>query len=136
MPALDEREIGRLRQSGANTLVVGVARNKPFPVGGKVGVYFKTDWAPVIRDSLATVVTAAHRQGMQVWASVSVHRMDWIDPTLEWTDWKFNPQTASLERAETLDLLHPALRDYLVGFFTDLAATGVDGAARIAVAEP
>lgn len=119
LSALDEREIGRLRQSGANILVVGVA--------GKAGVYFKTDWAPVLRDSLTTVVTAAHRQGMRVWASVSVRRMGWIDPTLEWTDWKYNPQTASLERAETLDLLHPALRDYLVGFLTDLAATGVDG---------
>jgi hypothetical protein len=119
LSALDEREFGRLRQSGANTIVVGVA--------GKAGVYFKTDWAPIIRDSLTTVVNAAHRQGVQVWASVSVRRMDWIDPTLEWTDWKFNPQTASLERTETLDLLHPALRDYLVGFFTDLVATGVDG---------
>ena len=119
LQALDEREIGRLRQSGANTIVVGVA--------GKAGVYFKTDWAPVLRDSLGTAVGAAHRQGMRMWASVSVRRMDWIDPTLEWTDWKFNSQTASLERAETLDLLHPALRDYLVGFFTDLAATGVDG---------
>ncbi len=119
MSALDEREIGRLRQSGANTLVVGVA--------GKAGVYFKTDWAPVLQDRLAAVVTAAHRQGMPVWASVSVRRMDWIDPTLEWTDWKFNPQTAGLERAETLDLLHPALRDYIVGLFMDLAAAGVDG---------
>jgi tetratricopeptide (TPR) repeat protein len=119
MLTLDEREIARLRQSGANTIVVGVA--------GKAGVYFKTDWAPVLRDSLGAVVSAAHRQGMRVWASVSVRRMDWIDPTLEWTDWKFNSETASLERAETLDLLHPALRDYFVGFFTDLAATGVDG---------
>jgi hypothetical protein len=128
MAGLDDRELGRLRQSGTNTLVVSVVRNKPFSAGGeKSGVYFKTDWAPVLQDRLSALIGAAHRQGMQVWASFSVRRMDWVDPTQEWADWKFNAQTGRLERVETLDLLHPALRDYLVGLLTDLAGTGVDG---------
>ena len=128
MAGLDDRELGRLRQSGTNTLFVSVVRNKPFLVGGeKAGVYFKTDWAPVLQDRLSALVGAAHRQGMQVWASFSVRRMDWVDPKQEWADWKFNSQTGRLERVETLDLLHPALRDYLVGLLTDLAGTGVDG---------
>ncbi|MEK6605782.1 MAG: family 10 glycosylhydrolase [Nitrospirota bacterium] len=128
MAGLDDRELGRLRQSGTNTLFVSVVRNKPFLVGGeKAGVYFKTDWAPVLQDRLSALVGAAHRQGMQVWASFSVRRMDWVDPKQEWADWKFNTQTGRLERVETLDLLHPALRDYLVGLLTDLAGTGVDG---------
>jgi len=122
LAALDDRELGRLRQAGTNTLMVGVIRNRPEP-----GVYFKTDWAPVLQDRLSGVVAAAHRQGMQVWASLSLRRMDWVDPKLEWADWKFNAQTARLERVETLDLLHPAFRDYLVGLLTDLAGTGVDG---------
>ena len=116
---LDERELNRLRQSGTNTVVVGVA--------GKAGVYFKTDWAPVIQDRLAAVVGAAHQQSLQVWAAVSVRRMDWVDPALEWADWRYNTRTGGLEPAETLDLLHPALWDYLVGFLTDLAAAGIDG---------
>ena len=137
---LDERELNRLRQSGTNTVVVGVARNRPSPsvVGGgpakgapptptEPGVYFKTDWAPVIQDRLAAVVGAAHQQSLQVWAAVSVRRMDWVDPALEWADWRYNTRTGGLEPAETLDLLHPALWDYLVGFFTDLAAAGIDG---------
>ena len=128
LAGLDDRELGRLRQSGTNTLIVSVTRNRISTVGGGgPGVYFKTDWAPVLQDRLSAVVAAAHRQGMQVWASVSVRRMDWIDPKLEWADWKFNAQTARLERVETLDLLHPAFRDYLVGLLTDLAGTGVDG---------
>jgi hypothetical protein len=53
--------------------------------------------------------------------------MDWVDPKQEWADWRFNVQTARLERSETLDLLHAGLRDYLVGLLTDLAGTGVDG---------
>jgi tetratricopeptide (TPR) repeat protein len=148
LAALDDRELGRLRQAGTNTLMVGVIRNRTFLVGGgpppvafdgatgtrgapptptEPGVYFKTDWAPVLQDRLSGVVAAAHRQGMQVWASLSLRRMDWVDPKLEWADWKFNAQTARLERVETLDLLHPAFRDYLVGLLTDLAGTGVDG---------
>ena len=119
---LDDRELGRLRQSGTNTLFVSVTKNKPGP-----GVYFKTDWAPVLQDRLSALAGAAHRQGMQVWASFSLRRMDWVDRKLEWADWKFNTQTGRLERVETLDLLHPALRDYLVGLLTDLAGTGVDG---------
>jgi len=122
LAALDDHELGRLRQAGTNTLMVGVIRNRPEP-----GVYFKTDWAPVLQERLSGVVAAAHRQGMQVWASLSLRRMDWVDPKLEWADWKFNAQTARLERVETLDLLHPAFRDYLVGLLTDLAGTGVDG---------
>ena len=138
LAGLDDRELSRLRQSGTNTLIVSVTRNRPFLVGGgpakgapptptEPGVYFKTDWAPVLQDRLSALVGAAHRQGMQVWASLSVRRMDWVDPRLEWADWKFNVQTSRLERVETLDLLHPALRDYQVGLLTDLAGTGVDG---------
>jgi tetratricopeptide (TPR) repeat protein len=134
LAALDDRELGRLRQAGTNTLVVGVIRNRTFLVegGGGAGVYFKTDWAPVLQDRLSALVAAAHRQGMQVWASLSLRRMDWVDPKLEWADWKFNSQTARLERVETLDLLHPAFRDYLVGLLTDLAGTGVDGVFLVA----
>jgi len=122
LAGLDDRELGRLRQSGTNTLFVGVVKNRPGP-----GVYFKTDWAPVLQDRLSGLLDRAHRQGMQVWAALSVRRMDWVDPKQEWADWKFNAQTGRLERVETLDLLHPALRDYLVGLLTDLAGTGVDG---------
>ncbi len=124
---LDERELNRLRQSGTNTVVVGVTQHRP-----RAGVYFKTDWAPVLQDKLAAVVGGAHRQSLQVWAAMSVRRMDWVDPALEWADWRYNVRSGGLEQAETLDLLHPALRDYLVGFFTDLAATGIDGVLLLA----
>src|SRR3989442_12113132 len=119
LESLNERELNRLSQSGTNTVVVGVA--------GKAGVYFKTDWAPVIQDRLADVVGAAHRQSLQVWAAVSVRRMDWVDPQLEWADWRYNTSARRLEPGETLDLLPPALRDYLVGFFSDFAAPGIHG---------
>jgi hypothetical protein len=95
LETLDERELVRIRQSGANTLVVEVARNRGVEKR-QAGVYFKTDWAPVLKDRLATVVRDAQRQGIQVWGAMSVRRMDWIDPALDWSDRKYSPQTAEL----------------------------------------
>lgn len=126
LETLDERELVRIRQSGANTLVVEVARDRVVEKR-QAGVYFKTDWAPVLKDRLATVVREAQRQGIQVWGAMSVRRMDWIDPALDWSDWRYSPQTAELVRTETVDLLHPAVPEYLVGLMTDLAAVGVNG---------
>lgn len=146
--SLDDQDMARIRQTGANTLVVRVARNRtspsslgeggpakgPSPPGerSEVGVYFKTDWAPVVQDRLAALVKQAHSQGLQVWAAVAVRRMDWIDPALGWADWRYNLSTAELVRAETLDLMHPAVPEYMVGFFSDLAASGVDGVLLLA----
>src|SRR3989441_1356682 len=122
LASLDERELNRLRQSGTNTVVLGVPQHRP-----KAGVYFKTDWAPVLQDRLAAVVGVVHQQSLQIWAALSVRRMDWVDPALGWADWRYNSGTRRLDPAETLDLLHPALPDYLLGLFTDLAGTGIDG---------
>jgi len=131
LAGLNDRALAALRQSGTNTLLVTVTKNRSVPFiedrGSATGVYFKTDWAPVIQDRLSAVVGAAHRQGMQVWASLSVRRMDWVDPQWEWADRALNTQTGRLERVDTLDLLHPAMRDYLVGLLTDLAGAGIDG---------
>src|SRR2546428_5357043 len=88
LASLDERELNRLRQSGTNTVVVGVTQHRP-----KAGVYFKTDWAPVLQDRLAAVVGAVHQQSLQIWAALSVRRMDWGDPGLGWADRRVKPRT-------------------------------------------
>jgi tetratricopeptide (TPR) repeat protein len=126
LETIDERELMRVRQSGANTLVVEIARNRGMEKR-QAGVYFKTDWAPVLKDRLASVVREARRQGIQVWAAMSMRRMDWIDPALDWSDWRYSLQTLELVRGETVDLLHPAVPEYLVGLLSDLAAAGVNG---------
>jgi len=128
--SLDESELGRLRRSGINTIVVEIAPNPtPLPHASYegAGVYFKTGWAPVLKDELGALVGVAHRQGIQVWAAVSIRRMDWIDRKLNWSDWRYNVQTLELTRSDAVDLLHPGITEYLLGFFSDLAASGVDG---------
>src|SRR5207245_10480549 len=77
LASLDERELNRLRQSGTNTVVVGVIQHQP-----KAGVYFKTDWAPVLQDRLAGVVGAVHQQSLQVRAARSLRWVERVDPAL------------------------------------------------------
>src|SRR2546422_9352813 len=86
LASLDERELNRLRQSGTNTVVVGVTQHRP-----EAGVYFKTDWAPVVKDRLAAVVGAVRPQSPQVWAAVSLGRLAWAGPALGGGGWRGEP---------------------------------------------
>lgn len=126
---LEDSDLQRMRQSDTNTLVVEVARQRAASRSDTIGagVYFKTDWAPLIRNRLAPIVASAHQKQLRVWAAFSVHRMDWIDPGLGWSDFRYSTATGEVAPSVILDLLHPAVSEYLLGLFSDLAATGVDG---------
>jgi len=126
--SVDERELLRLQHAETDTIVLEVARQAPSRSHRpEAGVYFKTDWAPLIRDRLAGIVASAHRQRMQAWAALSIRRMDWVDPQFGWSDWRYDPASGEVVPADDLDVLHPAFREYLVGLLMDLAATGIDG---------
>ena len=128
LETLDERELLRLLRPEINMLVLEVTRQgSSLSSRSGAGVYFKTDWAPVIRDRLASVVAIGRRHRLGTWAAMPIRRMDWVDPQLGWADWRYDTQSGELSAAETLDLMHPGVFEYLVGLFMDLAATGVDG---------
>jgi hypothetical protein len=91
------------------------------------GVYFRTSWAATIKDVFGYAVPAAHRQGLAVFASVSLRQMNWLDRQLGWNDVALDRMTGRLAASNELDLFHPAYQEYLIGFLADLAATGVDG---------
>src|SRR6185295_9209671 len=94
---IDERELFRLHQAAMDTVVVEVARQGVSRSGGlEAGVYFKTDWAPVIRDSLGSLVATAHQGQIQVWAALSIRRMDWIEGRLGWSDWRYDQTSGEL----------------------------------------
>ena len=125
---IEEQDLLRLRRADTNTVVVEVARQaQPRSGGPQSGVYFKTDWAPVIQDRLAEIVANAHHHQMEVWAALSIRRMDWLEPSLGWSDRGYNPATGELSATNGLDLFHPAVWEYLLGLLMDLAATGIDG---------
>jgi len=125
---IDERELFRLQQAGLDTVVVEVARQDVSRSGRpEAGVFFKTDWAPVIRDSLGSLVASAHQDQIQVWAALSIRRMDWIEARLGWSDWRYDPTSGELIASDTVDLFHPAVWEYFLGLLMDLAASGIDG---------
>jgi hypothetical protein len=124
---LDEREILRLLRPEINMLVLEVARQGSSSSRSGAGVYFKTDWAPVLRDSLSSVIAMGRRHRLGAWAALSIRRMDWVDSQLGWSDSRYDAQSGELSASEHLDLMHPAVVEYLLGLFMDLAATGVDG---------
>src|SRR3989441_11736347 len=119
LASLDERELNRLRQSGTNTVVVGVIQHRP-----KAGVYFKTDWAPVLQDRLAAVVGSVHQQSLQIWAALSLRRMDWGDPALGWADWRDKPRNPRLGPARAPGPPAPAAPGFPVGAFPGPAGHG------------
>jgi len=117
-----------IKQAGITMLLLD-AGTKP-TVGHEVlrrGVYFKTSWATTVRDVFGYAVPAAHRQGLAVFASVSLRQMNWLDRQLGWNDVMVDRSTGRLAVSTELDPFHPAYQEYLVGFLADLAATGIDG---------
>lgn len=91
------------------------------------GLYFRSGWAEIIRDVFSDLIPAAHRQGLSVFARVSLRRMNWVDPTLGWMDRSYDPLRRQILLSPYLDLFHPGFQEYLVGLLTDLAGTGIDG---------
>lgn len=91
------------------------------------GVYFRTDWAPTVRDAIGQLVPLAHQQGLAVYVAVNPWRMAWVDQTLGWQAQAYGVAGGQARPAPFLDLFHPAFQEYLIGFMTDLAGSGVDG---------
>lgn len=113
-----------LTRAGVTTLVVEAGTRQPRP---RAGVYFQTNLAVVVRDAFGPLVPVAHRNGLSVFAALTLRRMDWLDPQLGWADWVYDPTRAELQRSRDLDLFNPAFQEYLVALLTDLVRTGVDG---------
>lgn len=91
------------------------------------GVYFRTQWAPVLDDYIDQVVPLAHEQGLSVFGALALRRMSWLEPPAGWADWAYNPVHQKVERSVALDLFHPGFQEYLTGLLGDLADTGIDG---------
>lgn len=93
----------------------------------EAGVYFRSEWAPTVRDILGELVPSAHQHGLAVFAAFSPRRIDWIESSLGWNDRVYDPIGKQVRLSSAMDLFHPAFQEYLVGLLTDLAATDIDG---------
>lgn len=110
--------------SGATTLLLDVGT----PRGHEpAGVFFQTGSAVMLHDAFGQLVPVAHRHGLAVFAAVTLRCMDWVAPHLGWHDLTYDRTRLQLRPSVYLDIFHPAFQDYLAGFLSDLAETGVDG---------
>jgi tetratricopeptide (TPR) repeat protein len=94
---------------------------------GPTGVYFRTGRANLIQDFIGQAVPVAHRHGLSVFGAITLRRMSWLESRHEWADWFYDSVKRRLKPSSNLDLLNPAFQEYLTGFLTDLADTGIDG---------
>ena len=130
-----------LTQAGITTLVLEVGTRQVMTHGAKkeskthaargarvpTGVYFRTGRANLMQDFIGQTVPVAHRHGLSVFGAVTLRRMSWLKSRPEWVDWFYDPATRQLKLSSSLDLFNPSFQEYLTGFLTDLADTGIDG---------
>ncbi|MFQ6083975.1 MAG: poly-beta-1,6-N-acetyl-D-glucosamine N-deacetylase PgaB [Candidatus Aminicenantia bacterium] len=90
------------------------------------GVYFKTEYAPLVYELFPLVVEIGHRQGLKVWAWMTTRNCRWKMKD-EWLEKKYNFATKRIEPGKGLDIFNPEAVNYLKLLYQDLARTGVDG---------
>ncbi len=95
--------------------------------GPSTGILFRSGWSVPLRDLIGELLPRAHRQGLTVYAAVSLRAMPWLHPQLGWQDWFYDPVLGQLQPSRYLDLFNPGFQEYLVGILVDLARSGVDG---------
>ena len=94
---------------------------------GSDGVYFRTQLASVVRESLAGAVKAAHQRGYKVWVRIPIRHLPWFKVSGEERDLRYDPVRKRLGPTDALDCFNPSTLDRLEQFELDLAATGMDG---------
>jgi hypothetical protein len=117
-----ESMIQMLSKSGIDTLIIPIIETSdPLP-----GVFFKSDEAPVIKDLLGPALTLAHYYRMRVFVSIPLREMPWLKDA-KWLDLKFDPASRSFETTQRLNLWNPAVQNYILALYGDLAAYPLDG---------
>ncbi len=94
---------------------------------GANGVYFKTDQAPVMNETILGAVKAAHARGFKLWVRLPARHLPWFKVPGEERDLRYDPVKKRIVPTTALDLFNPMALDRLGRFYLDLAATGADG---------
>ncbi|HEY5593701.1 MAG TPA: outer membrane protein assembly factor BamD, partial [Nitrospiria bacterium] len=102
-------------------------RTVVLPGYGANGVYFRTDQASVINESIHGAVKAAHARGFKIWVRLPARRLPWFKVPGEERDLRYDPVKKKFAPTAALDLFNPTTLDRLGRFYLDLAATGADG---------
>jgi biofilm PGA synthesis lipoprotein PgaB len=129
-----ERVISEFKDVGINTIIVRCFQNKGDRslIKGEVlqetGVYFKTDYAPVIGDVLGSLISIAHRYNIKIFAWMETLKSPWaVKEHPEWQSRIFDINERQIVSIDKLDLFNEEVQNYLFNLYGDLAKYPLDG---------
>lgn len=94
---------------------------------GSRGVFFRTDQALVVDESISGAVRAAHARGFKIWVTLPARHLPWFKVPADERDLRYDPVQRRMAPTAALDLFNPTTLNRLERFFLDFAATGADG---------
>jgi uncharacterized lipoprotein YddW (UPF0748 family) len=129
-----EKKVKELKQTGVDTLILRVFQNKGDRMYKFVtpryeeGVYFKTEYAPVVEDILGPLIEIAHRNGLEVFAWMTTRYANYgLEGNSEYRCKNYNFETKKVEEARGFNLFHPDVLKRLEGLFRDLGRYPIEG---------
>ncbi|HUL22518.1 MAG TPA: poly-beta-1,6-N-acetyl-D-glucosamine N-deacetylase PgaB [Thermodesulfobacteriota bacterium] len=129
-----EKRMKELKNAGVNTVILRVFQNRgdrPYPfVTGKreEGVYFKTEYAPVVDDLLGKLAEIIHRNGLEIFAWMTTRYANYgLEDSPGYRCMKYNFETKKMEKGRGFNLFHPEALKRLENLFRDLGRTPIDG---------
>ena len=135
-PEIDA-EMGRLKKSGINTVIVRVFHNEGDRFHGVVrkknrvlssGVYFRTEKAPVIEDLLTPIAAVARRNGLMVFAWMTTRYADYGLVERDGLGCRsYDIRSGKYTDCRGLDLFNEEAVRRLEAIYSDLARNDIDG---------
>jgi tetratricopeptide (TPR) repeat protein len=129
-----EKRVKELKNAGVNTIIFRVFQNKRdrkykfVTARHEEGVYFKTEYAPVVGDVLGEVAEMVHRNGLEIFAWITTRYANYgLEGRREYRAKRYNFATKQMEEARGFNLFHPDVLKRLEGLFRDLGRTPIDG---------
>ncbi len=129
-----EKRVRALKNAGVDTLILRVFQNRGDRMYKFVtprheeGVYFQTDYAPVVDDVLGKLAEIVHRNGLDIFAWMTTRYANYgLQGRPEFQCKRYNFETKKIEMARGLNLFHPDVLRRLEGLFRDLGRYPIDG---------
>ena len=129
-----EKRVKELKNAGVDTIIFRVFQNKGDRVYKFVtahydeGVYFKTEYAPVVDDILGKIAEIVHRNGLEIFAWITTRYANYgLEGLLEYRCKRYNFETKKMEVARGFNLFHPDVLKRLEGLFRDLGRYPIEG---------
>ena len=129
-----EKRVKELKNAGVNTILFRVFQNKGDRVYKFVtahreeGVYFKTEYAPIVDDILGKIAEIVHRNGLEIFAWITTRYANYgLEGPPEYRCKRYNFETKKMEVARGFNLFHPDVLKRLEGLFRDLGRYPIEG---------